>query len=148
MADVNFKIDVWGNEPVVIYLRMNRDGSVNKVFQMRIRIPLSALKGYFRVSTGESNQGSASQVALNKSDELYNKVKGGGTLLGKSFKDLLNGWKVHYPKPNNDHLPQYIECSINRIGNYPYKFFVDERGNPKVNTITSQDFSDEGYVQD
>jgi len=75
------------------------------------------------------------QVALNKFDELYNKVKGGGTLLGKSFKDLFNEWKVHYPKVSNESLPQYIECSINRIGNYPYKFFVDERGNPKVDTI-------------
>ena len=85
---------------------------------------------------------SATQVALNKFDELYNKVKGGGTLLGKSFKDLFNEWKVHYPKVSNESLPKYIGHSINRVGNYPYTFFVDEKGNPKVDTITPQDFEE------
>lgn len=94
---------------------------------MRIRIPLCASKGYFRGSTSESNQGRATQVALNKFDELYNKVKSGGTLLGKSFKDLFNEWKVHYPKVSNESLPKYIEWSVNRVENYPYTFFVDER---------------------
>jgi len=51
MADVNNKIDVRGDGSVVLYQRMNRDGSVNNIFQMRIRIPLSASKGYFRGST-------------------------------------------------------------------------------------------------
>ena len=142
MVDVNNKIDVRGDGSVVLYQRANRDGSINQIFQMRIRIPLPASKGYFRGSTREGNQGRATQVALNKFDELYNKVKGGGTLLGKSFKDLFNEWKVHYPKVSSESLPQYIVYSINRIGNYPYKFFVDEKGNPKVDTITQQDFED------
>ena len=90
MVDVNNKIDVRGDGSVVLYQRANRDGSINQIFQMRIRIPLPASKGYFRGSTREGNQGRATQVALNKFDELYNKVKGGGTLLGKSFKDLFN----------------------------------------------------------
>ena len=142
MPDVNNKIDVRGDGSVVLYQRGNRDGSINETFQMRIRIPLSASKGYFRGSTSESNQGRATQVALNKFDELYNKVKSGGTLLDKSFKDLFNEWKVHYPKVSNESLPKYIEWSVNRVGNYPYTFFVDEKGNPKVDTITPQDFED------
>ena len=144
MTDVNNKIDVRGDGSVILYqrLKFGSKTEISDIFHMRIRIPLSASKGYFRGSTGESNQGRATQVALNKFDELYNKVKGGGTLLGKSFKDLFNEWKVHYPKVSNESLPQYIEWSINRIGNYPYKFFVDERGNPKVDTITPQDFED------
>ena len=144
MADVNNKIDIKGDGSVVIYQRLKYGSStqINQIFQMRIRVPLTASKGYFRGSTGESNQGRATQVALNKFDELYNKVKSGGTLLGKSFKDLFNEWKVHYPKVSSESLPQYIEWSINRVGNYPYTFFVDERGNPKVDTITPQDFED------
>ena len=55
MPDVNNKIDVRGDGSVVLYQRGNRDGSVNETFQMRIRIPLSASKGYFRGSTSESN---------------------------------------------------------------------------------------------
>ena len=78
MADVNNKVDVRSDGSVVLYQRVNRDGSLNQIFQMRIRIPLSASKGYFRGSTGESNQGRATQVALNKFDELYNKVKDRG----------------------------------------------------------------------
>ena len=144
MTDVNNKIDVRGDGSVILYqrLKFGSKTEISDIFHMRIRIPLSASKGYFRGSTGESNQGRASQVALNKFDELYNKVKGGGTLLGKSFKDLFNEWKVHYPKVSNESLPQYIEWSINRIGNYPYTFFVDEKGNPKVDTITPQDFEE------
>ncbi len=70
MPDVNNKIDVRGDGSVVLYQRGNSDGSINEIFQMRIRIPLSASKGYFRGSTSESNQGRATQVALNKFDEL------------------------------------------------------------------------------
>ncbi|MDC0444849.1 hypothetical protein OAM78_05940 [Alphaproteobacteria bacterium] len=57
-----------------------------------IRVPLPASKGYFRGSTGKSNQAQASQIALNKFEELYFKVKSGGTLQDKSYKDLLNVW--------------------------------------------------------
>jgi integrase len=142
VSDVNNKIDVRGDGSVVLYQRQNRDGTINDIFQMRIRIPLSASKGYFRGSTSETNQGRASQVALNKFDELYNKVKSGGTLQGKSFKDLFNEWKEHYPKVSNESLPKYIEWSIKRVGNYPYKFFVEEKGNPKVDTIGQPDFEE------
>jgi hypothetical protein len=130
MTDVNNKIDVRGDGSVILYqrLKFGSKTEISDIFQMRIRIPLSASKGYFRGSTGESNQGRATQVALNKFDELYNKVKGGGTLLGKSFKDLFNEWKVHYPKVSNESLPQYIEWSINRIGNYPIHSLSMKRG--------------------
>ena len=56
MADVNNKIDVRGDGSVVLYQRGNRDGSINEIFQMRIRVPLTASKGYFRGSTGESKR--------------------------------------------------------------------------------------------
>ena len=109
---------------------------------MRIRVPLSASKGYFRGTTKESNQGRATQVALNKFDELYNRVKSGGTLLSKSVKDLFNEWKVHYPQVSNESDPKYIEWSINRVGNYPLTFFVEEKKNPKIDTLTQTDFEE------
>jgi integrase len=140
--DVNNKIDVRGDGCVVLYQRENRDGTINPIYQMRIRVPLPASKGYFRGSTGESNQAQASQIALNKFEELYFKVKSGGTLQGKSFKDLFNEWKEHYPKVSNESLPKYIEWSVNRVGKYPFDFFVDEKGNPKVDTLTQQDFEE------
>ena len=62
MADVNNKLDVRGDGSVVLYQRPNRDGSINQIFQMRIRIPLSASKGYFRGSTGECNPSRTEQV--------------------------------------------------------------------------------------
>ncbi|MDA8942305.1 site-specific integrase [Alphaproteobacteria bacterium] len=144
-TDVNNKIDVRGDGLVVLYQRQNRDSTINPIFQMRIRLPLTASKGYFRGSTGESNQGNATQIALNKYEELYFKVKSGGTLLGKSFRDLFEEWKSHYPKISNESLPQYVEWSINRVGNYPFRFFVEENGNPKVDEITPQQF-EEYYV--
>ena len=47
MSDVNNKIDIKGDGSVVIYqrLKFGSPTEINKVFQMRIRIPLSASKG-------------------------------------------------------------------------------------------------------
>ena len=142
MSYVNNKIDVRGDGAVVIYQRPNRDGTINDIYQMRIRVPLLASKGYFRGTTKESHQGRATQVALNKFDELYNRVKSGGTLLGKSFKDLFDEWKVHYPQVSNESQPKYVEWSIKRVGNYPLTFFVEEKKNPKVDSLTQMDFQE------
>ena len=115
-SDVNNKIDVRNDGCVVIYQRQNRDGTINNIFQMRIRIPLPGSKGYYRASAKESDVNRATQVALNTYDELYNKVKSGGSLLGKSFRDLFNEWKDAYPKMTNESRPEYIEWAVNRIG--------------------------------
>ena len=109
---------------------------------MRMRLPLTSSKGYYRGSTGETDKGRATQIALNKYKELYFRVRDGGTLLGKSFKDLFDEWKTHYPKISNETLPKYIEWSVNRVGNYPYHFFVNVKGNPKVDTILPRDFEE------
>ena len=109
---------------------------------MRMRLPLTSSKGYYRGSTGETDKGRATQIALNKYEELYFRVRDGGTLLGKSFKDLFDEWKTHYPKISNETLPKYIEWSVNRVGNYPYHFFVNVKGNPKVDTILPRDFEE------
>jgi len=125
-----------------LYQRDDRHGTIKPNFYMRIRVPLSASKGYFRGSTRESDKSRATQVALNKFDELYNRVKSGGTLLTKSFKDLFAEWKVHYPQVSNESDPKYIEWSINRVGNYPLSFFVEEKNDPKVDTLTQTDFEE------
>ena len=143
-SDVNNKIDVRNDGCVVIYQRQNRDGTINNIFQMRIRIPLPGSKGYYRASTKESDVNRATQVALNTYDELYNKVKSGGSLLGKSFKDLFNEWKDAYPKITNESRPEYIEWSVNRIGAYPLDFFTQVKKNPKVEMLSQRDF-DEYY---
>ena len=127
MSYVNDKIDVRGDGAVIIYRRPTRDGTINDVFQMRIRVPLPASKGYFRGTTKESDQGRATQVALNKFDELYNRIKSGGTFLTKSFKDLFDEWKVHCPQVSNESDSKYVEWSINRIGNYPLTVFVEKK---------------------
>mgnify|MGYP006163950969 CR=1 FL=1 len=121
MTDVNNKIDVRGDGSVILYqrLKFGSKTEISDIFHMRIRIPLSASKGYFRGSTSESNQGRATQVARNKFDELYNKVKGGGTLLGKSFRDFFNEWKFQYPKVSNESRPQYIDRSMQTFANAP-----------------------------
>ena len=141
-TDVNNKIDVHGDGLVVLYQRKNRDGTINPIYQMRMRLPLTSSKGYYRGSTGETDKGRATQIALNKYKELYFRVRDGGTLLGKSFKDLFDEWKTHYPKISNETLPKYIEWSVNRVGNYPYHFFVNVKGNPKVDTILPRDFEE------
>ena len=69
-----------------MYQRDDRHGTIKPNFYMRIRVPLSASKGYFRGSTRESDKSRATQVALNKFDELYNKKK---QKLNALFKDAL-----------------------------------------------------------
>ncbi|NDD10920.1 MAG: hypothetical protein EB086_14915, partial [Rhodobacteraceae bacterium] len=68
---------------------------------MRIRIPLPESKGYFRETTGESHVARAQQIALNKFDELYFKIKSGGSLNTKSFKDLFEEWADDYSSSAN-----------------------------------------------
>ena len=141
-TDVNSKINVRGDGLVVLYQRQNRDVTINPIYQIRMRLPLTSSKGYYRGSTGETDKDRATQIALNKYEELYFKVRGGRTLLGKSFRDLFDEWKTHYPKISNETLPKYIEWSVNRVGNYPYHFFVNVKGNPKVDTILPKDFEE------
>ena len=44
MANVNKYIDVRSDGSVVLYQKGNRDGSINKIFQMRTHATLSASK--------------------------------------------------------------------------------------------------------
>lgn len=142
-SDVNHKIDVRNDGTVVLYRRQNRDGSINSVYQMRIRIPLPDSKGYFRGTTGESDVARAQQIALNKFDELYFKIKGGGSLNTKSFKDLFEEWADDYSSSANLKEAKYIDWNINRMRKYAFDYFVNVKGNPKVDELKISDF--DGY---
>ena len=83
----NGNIDVRGDGKIIIYKRPTRKETLTSTWHMRIRTPIST--GYFRGSTNETNQSNAERVALNKFDELYAKVKGGGKI--QTFLDFLSG---------------------------------------------------------
>ena len=142
-SDVNNKIDVRNDGTVVLYQRQNRDGTINSVYQMRIRIPLPESKGYFRGTTGESDVARAQQIALNKFDELYFKIKSGGSLNTKSFKDLFEEWADDYSSSANLKEAKYIDWNINRMRKYAFDYFVNVKGNPKVDELKISDF--DGY---
>ena len=88
-SDIHNKKDIKGDGTVIIHQREKRDGSILPTWYMRIRIPLPQSKGYLRKSTNEINESRATQIALNTYDELYSKVKSGGTLETITYKKLL-----------------------------------------------------------
>ena len=86
------QVDVNGDGRVVLYQRP--DVVSNPKWQCRISVTGST--GYKRFSTKESEQSKAERVALQKYEELYFKVKRGGSLRGIPFSTVFKEWKTYF----------------------------------------------------
>jgi integrase len=139
------KTDVRGDGRIILFQRPKKDKKTPlEVWHVRINIPLPKSKGYYFSTTHERNIGRATQFALNKYDELYQKVKGGGTIASSNWTNLVKEWEIAFPTNQNepDRKPEYIQHAINQIKNHPTTFFVNEKNNPKIENITSNDIQD------
>ena len=90
------QVDVNGDGKVIIY---QRPDVKNPKWQCRISV--SGSTGYKRFSTKETSQRAAERVALAKYEELYFKVKRGGSLNGKPFKDVYQEWERSFDNPTD-----------------------------------------------
>ena len=122
---------------IILYQRPRDDGSTNPFWWMRISVPNST--GYFRATTKEKNKTEAKRTALNKYEELYMRVLNGSELNATTFKTLYEGWKNEYPKiAGGNRNPANIKITIDRLGKYPFEFFVKVKKNISVEKISAQ----------
>ena len=142
MAYYNESIDVRGDGRVMIFKRLNRQGQVSPTWFMRISLPLSQSKGYFQSTTKETKQGLASKIALDKFDELYAKVKDGGTIQGISFSKLFDLWEEHWIETSTQKTEKYKQHKVNNVRNYPLKFFKEVLKDIDVGDITENHLVD------
>ena len=85
------QIDLNNNGKLILY---QRPDVKNPKWQCRISV--SASTGYKIFSTKETEQSKAERVALNEYEELYFKVKRGGSLKGIPFSKVFNEWKISF----------------------------------------------------
>ncbi len=81
------QVDVNGDGRVILYHRPQRK---KPTWQCRISVP--GATGYKRFSTHETDQRKAERIGLEKYEELYFKVRKGGSLTGKPFVTLYSEW--------------------------------------------------------
>ena len=139
------KTDVRGDGRIILFQRPNKSKvKPLPTWQLRIKIPLPNSKGYYFSTTSERNLGRATQFALNKFDELYQRVKSGGRLESKSWREIVKEWSVAFPNRQQEanRKIEYIQHAIDQINNHPMTFFVNEKNNPKIENIKSLDIQD------
>jgi integrase len=130
------QIDVKGDGKIILYQRPRKDGSLNPVWQMRLKVTGST--GYHRKSTGLQNQDEAIRAALNLQDDLRIKVLAGGELNARTFKSAYDTWKIDFPKLVTRKSDQYVTERIDGVGVYPLSFFAAK----KIDAITKGNFTE------
>ena len=93
------QVDVNGDGKIILYQRPD----VVKNPKWQCRISVSGSSGYKRFSTKEVEQSKAERIALGKYEELYFKVKRGGSLRGIPFSTVFNEWKTSFLSENTTH---------------------------------------------
>ena len=93
------QIDVNGDGRIILYQRPD----VVSIPKWQCRISVSGSTGYKIFSTKEEEQSKAERVALEKYEELYFKVKRGGSLSGIPFSTVFNEWKASFLSTETDH---------------------------------------------
>jgi len=121
------QVDVRGDGRVVLYQRPDR-----KKPKWQCRISVQGSTGYKRFSTGETDIRNAERVALEKYEELYFKVKRGGSLKGKPFATLYLEWVESFGT-NPSSYNQEMMGKVERMG---LVFF----GKKPIDEITESDF--------
>jgi integrase len=133
MSDVSDKIDLRGDGRVVLY---KRDGLKNPKWQARISVPNST--GYKIVSTKTTQLHEAQNFAANLYEELYFKVKAGGSLKSKTFGQVLDEWVKSPAKTGTTRNGGTWDRTVKTLQVYAADYF---RTKP-ISEITSRDFSD------
>ena len=136
--DINFT-DVNGDGRIVLFQRTRRNGTVNPVWYLRIRVPNST--GYFKGSSGLQKKSDAKRFAKNKYEELYMKVLNGSSLATKRVSTVYKEWSVAYPKMKSRSKPENIKIAVDRMGKYPLSYFKTVKKDPKIDEVTEADIA-------
>ena len=123
------QVDVNGDGKIILY---QRPDVKNPKWQARISV--SGSTGYKRFSTKETDRRRAERVALDIYEELYFKVRRGGSLQGKPFNLLFKEWCETYPTEPHEYDLQMMR----RIELSALPFF----GKKSVDDITEADLNE------
>jgi len=85
------QVDVNGDGRVILY---QRPDVKNPKWQCRISV--SGSNGYKIFSTKETELSKAERIALNRYEELYFKVRRGGSIKGTPFSTVFKEWELSY----------------------------------------------------
>ncbi len=126
------RIDVRGDGRVLLY---KRSGLKNPKWQARIRVPNAV--GYKVVSTKTADRREAERRALDLYEDLYLRVKSGGSIKTKTFKQVFEEWEkvvgtMGPTRQGGDWTP-----TIDRVRNYALEFF----GPMRIEDIGAAEFS-------
>ena len=105
------QIDLRGDGKVILYQRP--DIVSNPKWQARISV--EGAIGYQRFSTKKSDVKDAERVALDRYFELKNKVDKGGSLKGKTVRQVFQEWTEYLPMVSMDRSPQYIKETQDKV---------------------------------
>jgi integrase len=127
------RIDLKGDGRIILY---KREGLKRPKWQTRIRVPNST--GYKIVTTGTDVLRDAERFAENLYEELYMRVKAGGSVQSRTFKQVYEEWKKHVTTMGHTRRGGSWGATIARIESYALKFF----GGYRINAIGEKEFTE------
>lgn len=132
LNDDNERVDVRGDSRIILY---KRKGLKDPKWQARIRVPNAT--GYQIISTRTASLREAERVAIDIFDNLSMRVKMGGTIKAKTFRQVFDEWE----KLINLERPKAIpdgpwHATLERVRKYALPYF----GTHRMNEITATDF--------
>jgi len=127
------KIDVRGDGRIILYKRTHLK---RPRWQARISVPNAT--GYEVVSTKKFDLDEAKRFAHNLYEELYMRVKAGGSLQSKTFKQVYAEWQSHVALLGKTRRDGSWDETVERIDSYALEFF----GTKRIDAIKEADFSD------
>ena len=115
-------VDVRGDGRIVLY---KRQGLKRPKWQVRIRVPNAT--GYKIVSAKTADLIEAQVFATNLYEELYFKVKAGGSLSSKTFRQVFDEWvKALNVQSRTRHGGKWDD-TIARVRSYALPYFDTKR---------------------
>ena len=127
--------DVNGDGRVILYQRSDLS---KKTPKWHCRITVQGSTGLKRFSTKESDQRKAERYALERYQELYFKVRDGGSLQGKPFGEVYKEWCDYIDISKTNVTPLHRTSLKQRVRDTALKLFK----NKPIDEITEGDLLD------
>jgi integrase len=127
MSDVRQYEDLRGDGRIVLFLR---EGKKPKYY-VRLKLPNS--NGYKTISTKTSDRNEGVRVSMDLYDEYYHKVKMGGKLYSKTYKEVFDEWRK---QRSNSYSNSKLDGTVERVGSYSLDYF----GSFKIDKISAKNF--------
>ena len=124
------QVDINGDGRVILY---QRPDVKNPKWQCRISVQGST--GYKIFSTKESDQRKAERVALDRYQDLYFKVRDGGSLNGKPFNEVYSEWLGYLELSKSNKAKGYVQTITQKVRDSGLEYFKSK----PIDEITEAD---------